>query len=232
MSLIINNKSIQRVMVIDDQPDARDAMAFSVEDADLEPIFHDRPFNSITECLSTVTTADAAIFDHHLKPSNYANFNGASVVAQLYQQKFPSLLVTAWAKVDIDNIRPFRQHIPILIKSGHAESQIIQSGFEQCINEFSGQYSFSRKPWRTLVRIEEIDLQILRVYVVIPGWDPNEVVSLPLLMFSESQRKELVPKARFFAKVNTGADHQEELYLTDFEIIEKPRGKYAKFLRS
>jgi CheY-like chemotaxis protein len=229
---MINHKSIQRVMVIDDQPDARDAIAFNVEDADLEPIFHDHPFISINECLSAVTKADAAIFDHHLKPGNYANFDGASVVSHLYQQKFPSLLVTAWAKVDIDNIRPFRQNIPILIKSGHAESQIIKSGFEQCINEFSGHYSFSRKPWRTLVRIEEVYLEISKVYVVIPGWDPSEIVSLPLSMFSESQRKDIVPGARFFAKVNTGADHQEELYFTNFEIIEKPRGKYAKFLRA
>lgn len=228
MGLMINNKSIQRVMVIDDQPDARDAMAFSMEDADLEPIFHVHPFNSMAECLSTVTTADAAIFDHHLKPGNYADFDGASAVAQLYQQRFPSLLVTAWAKVDIDNIRQLRKDIPILIRSGDAESQVIKSGFEQCINEFSGHYSFSRKPWRTLVRIEEVDSS--RVYVVIPGWNPNEIVSLPLVMFPKV--KEVVPGTRFFAKVNTGADQQEELYFTDFEIIEKPRGEYAKFLRS
>jgi CheY-like chemotaxis protein len=230
MSLIINNKPIRSVMVIDDQQAARDAMAFSVEDADLKPIFHEHPFKSIAECLYTVTTADAAIFDHHLKPGNYANFDGAEAVAQLYRQQFPSLLVTAWAKASIDNIRPLRQNIPILIRSGDAESQVIKSGFEQCINEFSGHYSFSRKPWRTLVRIEEVDSEISRVYVVIPGWNPNEIVSLPLVMFPKV--KEVVPGTRFFAKVNTGADQQEELYFTDFEIIEKPRGEYAKFLRS
>jgi CheY-like chemotaxis protein len=230
---MINNKSIQRVMVIDDQPDARDAMACNVEDAELEPIFYNESFTSVQECLSIVRKkAEAAIFDHHLKPGNYANFDGASAVAQLYRQQFPSLLVTAWAKASIDNIRPLRQNIPILIKSDNAESQVIKSGFEQCINEFSGRYSFSRKPWRTLVRIEEVDSEISRVYVVIPGWNPNEIVSLPLVMFPKVQRKKVVPGTRFFAKVNTGADQQEELYFTDFEIIEKPRGEYAKFLHS
>jgi CheY-like chemotaxis protein len=51
MSLMINNKSIQRVMVVDDQPASRDAMAYSLEDAELEPIFHKAPYTSITECL-------------------------------------------------------------------------------------------------------------------------------------------------------------------------------------
>jgi hypothetical protein len=31
--------------------------------------------------------------------------------------------------------------------------------------------------------------------------------------------------ARFFAKVNIGATHHDELYFEDFEVIEKPRGK-------
>jgi len=99
-------------------------------------------------------------------------------------------------------------------------------------NDFSEHYSFSRKPWRTLIRIEKVDSERAMAYIVIPGWNPNEIVSLPLVMFPEVQRKEVVAGARFFVKVNTGADHQDELYFSDFELIEKPRGDYAKFLSS
>lgn len=233
MLLTINNKSIQRVMVVDNQPDSLEAVAYSVEEASLEPIVYHNASTSIQECLSMVTTkAEAAIFAHHLGLKNRVHFSGASAVAQLYRQQFPSLLVTAWAEADIDNIRPFRQNIPILIKSHKAEPQIILSGFEQCIKEFSGDYSSSRRRWRTLIRIEDVDLEKSIVYVVIPGWNPFDVVRLPLSLFPEEQREKVVPSARFFAKVNTGASHHEELYFEEFEIAEKPQGKYAKLIHS
>jgi len=47
MSLTINNKSIQRVMVVDNQPDSLDAIAYSIEEASLEPIVYQKPFTSI-----------------------------------------------------------------------------------------------------------------------------------------------------------------------------------------
>ncbi|MEN8221598.1 MAG: hypothetical protein ABFS56_35710 [Pseudomonadota bacterium] len=105
---------------------------------------------------------------------------------------------------------------------------------KQCLNEFEKQYAPDRKPWRTLVRIEEInrDSEKPMVYAVIPGWEPDKVVRFPLVIFPEEQRKIVIPGARFFAKVNIGATHHDELYFEDFEVIEKPRGKYAKFLRS
>ena len=233
MSLTINNKSIERVMVVDNQPDSLDAIAYSIEEASLEPIVYQKPFTSIEECLSKVTTqAEAAIFAHHLGPQNTIHFSGASAVAHLYQQQFPSLLVTAWAEADIDTIRPFRKNIPILLKSDEADPQLILSGFEQCVKEFFGDYSSSRRKWRTLIRIEDVDLEKLIAYVVIPGWNPNKVVRLPLIMFPEAQREKVIPNARFFAKVNTGALHHEELYFEEFEVAEKPQGKYAELLLS
>lgn len=114
MSLTINNKSIQRVMLIDNQADSLDAIAYHVEEASLKPIVHHNSFTSIQECLSMVTTkAEAAIFAHHIAPKNRTHFTGALAVAQLYRQQFPSLLVTAWAEADIDNIRLFRRNIPV-----------------------------------------------------------------------------------------------------------------------
>ena len=70
------------------------------------------------------------------------------------------------------------------------------------------------------------------VYAVIPGWDPDEVVRFPLIIFPEELRQSVVPGARFFAKVNIAATHHDELYFEDFEVLEKPRGQYAKFLHS
>jgi CheY-like chemotaxis protein len=235
MLLTINDKPIKRVAVVNDTAAAREEMAENIFDAGLEPIIQSARLSSIDDCITTVTSqAEAAILEHHLKSDHYANFMGAEAVAQLYRQQFPSLLVTDWADADIDNIRLFRRYIPVLVESRDANHETITLGFKQCLNEFEKQYTPDRKPWRTLVRIEEVNLdsEIPIVYAVIPGWEPDKVVRFPLVIFPEVLRKMVVPGARFFAKVNIGATHHDELYFEDFEVIEKPRGKYAKFLRS
>jgi hypothetical protein len=235
MLLTRNDKPIKRVAVVNDTAAARDEMAENIFEAGLEPVIQSSRLNSIDECIATVTSkAEAAILEHHLKSGHYANFMGAEAVARLYRQHFPSLLVTAWADADIDNIRLFRRYIPVLIESRDAYPETITLGIKQCLNEFEKQYAPDRKPWRTLVRIEEInrDSEKPMVYAVIPGWEPDKVVRFPLVIFPEEQRKIVIPGARFFAKVNIGATHHDELYFEDFEVIEKPRGKYAKFLRS
>ena len=159
-------------------------------------------------------------------------FSGSPRLGRWDTLYFPSLL-TAWTFADIDNIRPFRQHIPVLLSRGEAQPETITQGFKQCLSEFEQQYASNRKPWRTLVRIEEVHNNAKKsmVYVVIPGWDPDEMVRFPLVIFPQELRQMVVPGTRFLAKVNIGAANHDGLYFKDFEIVEKPRGEYAKFLR-
>ncbi|MCP4695460.1 MAG: hypothetical protein GY862_01225 [Gammaproteobacteria bacterium] len=75
MSLQVYGNTINRVAIIDDQPDFIDAMAFNLEDADLEPVLKTEQIASIGALISELPhEADAAILDHHLTPGNYANF--------------------------------------------------------------------------------------------------------------------------------------------------------------
>jgi CheY-like chemotaxis protein len=234
MLLTTDNRPIKKIIVLNDQPVARDEMAENIEYAGLEPVIQTSCLKSLDECLTTITTkADAAILEHHLKSGHYANFSGAEAVARLSRQHFPSLLVTAWANADIDNIRPFRRYIPVLMSHQDANPETITLGLKQCLNEFEKQYAPNRWPWRTLVRIEEVrHSEKSMVYAVIPGWDPDEVVRFPLSIFPAELEQRVVPGRRFFAHVNIGAAHPDELYFEDFELIEKPRGRYAKFLRA
>lgn len=235
MLLMINNKPIKRVAIVNDNNAAREEMAQNLFEAGLEPIIQNARLSSIDECITNVTSkAEAAILEHHLNKGHYANFMGAEAVAQLYRQQFPSLLVTAWAEADRDNIHPFRRHIPVLIRSNQAEPETIMGGFEQCINEFKNSYSTERKPWRTLVRIEEVHryLEKPMVYAIVPAWNPRQVVKFPLSLFPINLQPTVEPVARFLSKVNIGATHYDDLYFTDFSIVEKPRGEYAKFLHS
>jgi hypothetical protein len=233
MLLTRNDKPIKRVAVVNDTASAREEMADKIFEAGLEPIILSSRLSSIDKCIATVTSqADAAILEHHLKSGHYANFMGAEAIARLYRQHFPSLLVTAWADADIDNIRLFRRYIPVLVKTDHADSEIITQGFKQCLNEFENHYSPDRKPWRTLIRIEDIDRVRAMVYALVPGWDPRNIVKFPLSLIAENLQPNLETETHLFAKVNIGAAHHNELYFTEFEVAEKPGGEYAKFLRS
>jgi hypothetical protein len=232
MSLIINNKSIQRVMVVAHKPDSLDEIAYSIEDAELEPIIYSKPLTSIQECLSIVTKqAEAAIFAHHLGP-NLTPFSGAAAVAQLHKQQFPALLITAWVEADIDNIQKFIQDIPVIIRSSDATSETIVEGLWQCCDEFENRYSAERKTWRTILNIEEVNRRANHVYAIIPGWCPDEIVRLPLAIFPEYLQADVDADTYFFAEVNIGAKHQSQLYFQNFERAKKSEGEYAKFLRS
>ena len=119
MALASQIPQIKRVAVIDDKPEARDTMAESITDAQLQPIvFGKGQIGSLADLISRLLKeSDAAIFDYHLSPGNYANFSGAEAVSELYAKKFPAILVTAWSDADIDSIRPYRRHIPVLFRS-------------------------------------------------------------------------------------------------------------------
>jgi CheY-like chemotaxis protein len=206
MLLTMNDKPLKRVAVVNDTATNRDEMAESLSEIGLEPIIQTFRLGSIEECIATVTTqAEAAILEHHFKSGHYANFMGAEAVAQLYRQQFPSLLVTAWAEADRDNIHPFRRHIPVLIRSSQVEPETIMGGFEQCLNEFKNSYSTERKPWRTLVRIEEVNRDLEKVYAMVPAWNPRQVVKFPLSLFPINLQPSVEPGARFLSKVNIGA---------------------------
>ena len=223
---------IRKVAVIDDKREACEAMAEAVEDANLEPVPYQDRLESIKNFIPRVIKeTDAAIFDHYLKPGNYANFNGAEAVSRLYKKKFPALLVTTYSKADIDNIRPFRRNIPVLISGGYADSETIKEGIKKCLNEFSNKYSKDRKAWRTLIRIERIDKKREIAFAIIPAWNPDEFVRIPLKLIPG---KLLIDKPifRLIAHVNIGAKNHEDLYFENFELADKPRGKYAKFTHS
>ena len=230
--LTINNKTIKRIAIIDDKDDARDAMADSVEDAEFEPVIEIRELKSIDKNIKEIMNkADAVIFDYYLRTGNYANFNGAEVVSRLYALKFPALLITIYSKAVTDEIRIFRRNIPVLIPGLKVESNIIIEGIKKCMNEFNNVYSDDRKPYRTLIRIEEIDKNKKIAFAVIPAWNPNLVVSIPLRLIPANLIRGK-PIIRLFADINIAAKKYEDLFFENFTIAEKPKGEYAKLLRS
>ena len=164
--------------------------------------------------------ADAVVCDHRLTPRNYAAFQGAEAVSALYDIGFPAILVTAWSTQDVDNIRPFRRKIPVIIQSGNLDSQTLMEFIMQCQNEFDNNFVKERQPWRVMIRIQEVDASY--AFAVIPSWDPRVELRLPLSIFPAHCGR-IVQGTRLFAEVNIGASKTEDLYFDNFEVAEKPK---------
>jgi len=224
MTLILNGTKINCVGIVDDSEDTRETISDDLRDANFTPHPFVGPFATMDELLQGVLrTADAVVCDHHLTPRNYAPGTGAEAVGWWYENHFPSVLVTRYEKAEIEEIRRYRRGIAALIPSDEANSDEIVKGFEVCIGEFRNQFTPARKPWVNMFRIDDVDKtsQPVHVYVVVPGWNSDEAIKLPMDIFPDDLQKHVKSEERFFAKMNLGAENQEDLY---FDAIEY-RGK-------
>ncbi len=223
MSLQIEGRTIQKVLVIDDEEDSREAWGFSVEDLGLVPVPVRGPLTNIERFLIQIPRkADAILCDYHLKTTPYANFNGDDLVASCYKQELPGVLCTRFLDADIDIMRRHLRSIPALLKPSELDPDTLKRGLERCIREFRGEFDPSRKSWRTLIRIEDIeDIEpmgsISWFYVIIPGWNPAEAVRLPLDLLPSPLQRAIKPGIRLHARVNVGAESQQSLYFEDWE---------------
>jgi CheY-like chemotaxis protein len=223
-------KIIKNVMIVDDMPDARESMIDIVEDANFIALPENGIITSLESCIEKVQrTADAAIFDYHLSKRPYATFNGVEVIKRLYRIT-PILLASSFLQADSFEIQVDRQYIPVVIESNKINEDTIIRGFEYCQNEFMGNFSSVRRPWRSLIRVEEISSDAKSVYIVIPSWDSKEKIRLPISIFPVRDKQIL--GMRFFAQVNIGAENYTDLYCYDIKTAEKPKGRYAEFLHS
>jgi len=220
MSQVLAGKTIEKVRIVEDDPANRISLAETVSDAEFVPIPEDGRLPGLKEFIEVaLCNTDAFIFDHHLKQSQYAPFDGAEAVASLYK-KSPSLLCTTWGKAVIDAMRIYRRKIPILIRTDDLDPDTIIKGLEYCIREFNNEFSPSRRPWRTLVRIEEVDEEMKppMFFVVLPGWYSSDKIRLPLDLIPPDLRKKIKPGVRFHTQVNKGAENQDDLYFEHFEF--------------
>ena len=211
--------SINTVWLIDDDPKVRNTYEFPVEDLQLKAVSESGPLLDLDTFINR-RAADAAICDHHLTPRNYAHFKGAELVARWYKMRFPAILCTRVENA-IDEIRPFRRHIPVLFKQpDELNPDSLRMGFEKCIAEFNGTFSPTRRGWRTLVRVVDVDAVSTNqvVFVVIPAWNKDREVRLQIAELPKKIQALLDPSKRFHAVVNIGAENHEDLFFEDWEI--------------
>lgn len=220
MSREIGGITITRVKIVDDNEKAREGMAFQVADANLEPIQERGPLPSLSAFVTdTKKQADAAVCDHKIR-GDYASFNGAEAVAALYRANCPAVLCTRYDSADVDEMRRFRRYIPALLPLKDVNPDSIAESLQKCVLEFTGKPVSSRRPWRVLIRVDTVAPALVPplFFVAVPGWNSKEVIRLPLDLIPKAHWGSILPGARLYAKVNKGADKQEDLYFTDFEF--------------
>ncbi|HTW92507.1 MAG TPA: hypothetical protein VMH22_12475 [bacterium] len=214
----IAGKEISKVAVVDDDRRVRESTAEIIADMNLKPtkITSVGPLSDFVSRM--VSEFHAVVCDHRLKSHGYASFQGARAFPRLYRSYVPSVLCTAFSDAEPDEFRRYRRYIPALVTSA-ADTDAIVRGWEACIREFRNEYSPQREPVQTLVRIAAVDMGSKQriAFAIVPGWDTRQVVRFPVDIVRLSLRRFLRPDARFFAKVNIGAETPGDLYLSDFE---------------
>jgi hypothetical protein len=218
---------IHRVAIIDDDYIQAQTTGLNVEEANFEPfiIRADSRFERMEDLLTKLleTGSQAVLCDNRLTPQGYAAFNGAGFLALLYDQKvMPSVLITTYVDMDADeSIRRWRHKIPVLLdRDSAANPEVLKRGVFESARELRGEVSVERKPYRTLIRVTNVDKETKEpiLDVIIPSWNPKRAVRFPLSLIKQDIQVDVQLGTRLFAEVNIGAEDPQELYFKDFEL--------------
>jgi len=229
MAIMLDSRHrIDRVKLIDDDPEVRALYKYSVEDLELFPEEISGPIGDAGTLIETFdSAADAAICDYNLKSKNYANTDGSVVVSKLYSRNVPAVLCTRWAGHVSDQIRYWRRRIPVVLSPNELNPETLLSAFEVCAKEFGGGFSDFRRPWRAMVRVESAEDAgggHIRLNLVIPSWKSSVGLSYvvppqPGAVLQDICRRAMVGEVvRSFGQVNLGVESDEDVYIDDWTM--------------
>ena len=224
-----------KVAIVDDELYQADAAAGLVEEVGLVPLIlseTEGPFSNTAELLERVQAADcsAVICDHRLNNKQFATFDGAAFLAELYVAKIPAILLSTFSAIDSDtSIRLHRASIPSVLSRQDLEPEGIFEGLKRCEQELAGDVSPERRSWRTLVRIVSVNVDVDKpvVEAILINWKADTAIRFPLDSIDDVEvRKALAHKQddelRVFAEVNIGCETESELFFRHFELAPEP----------
>ena len=210
------------MQLVDDNLQVMQAYAEQVTDAELDPIIESSTWlGTIDEYLQRPKLADSGLSDFNLYSSGFADFNGAELVAGWYRQGFPAILCTRYEKTHIEQIRPLRRRIPVMLTPDDLNQDSIRFGLEECVNELQGNFRAHRRPWRTQIKfLEEQDAEQQRIsYLVeVPAWGLTEIIRVRAVDLPLGSNATVNPGQRCHAYVNLGAETPEDMYIFDWDF--------------
>lgn len=225
MSLMLLDKEIKRIHVIDDDPTVRSSYLDTVEDMGLQGVDVSQPIKDIESLFDTIDPiSDGVIFDYQLNSTKYSAHNGDIYGKAAYERRIPFIISSYFTPLSMEGRRryiPKAVHVDILGPGAVAEA------FELCIGEYNGKFITRRMPIRTLVRVEGMKTlgDMCELNVVIPNWHPHtgvrilvEATHLPGVVEVEKELHQ-TGVVRLTAEVNTGAEDINELYFADWRTL-------------
>jgi hypothetical protein len=216
-------KPARRVAIADDNPDYLIQKSQVIQMAGYEPVKLSGHYHAVGELLAELRRVKAGglVCDHKLSEGNYAQFDGAEVVAALYGSDTPALLVTDYVESDLNSIRKYRRKVPVLIRGGKFTHRAVIKGLEDWEEEvIRNNTPLQRRPRRAVVMIDDIapggKWRMLTVFV--PRWREHEAIPLSEELIPEPLRKSLKKGTVLTANINTEAERMEDLYFEDFRL--------------
>lgn len=214
--LEIGNRKIERVLIVDDDPEARDSYEYLIEDMNLTPYkVKDIHNGNLQFFFASIRRTDAILCDFHLKKRSYAPCNGDRIVSQCFRKGIPAALYTSIHEAPIR--RDHLRYIPGLLRKVDPSPDELRLAWTKCIQELAGEPQPSRRPWRTLVRVGDVDEDRECFYAVVPAWNTRVKIRIDLDNLPENIRNLAKPDHRFHALVNIGAMDPADLYFDEWE---------------
>ena len=213
------NGEVKRILVVDDDADARDALSYPIEELGITPVMEEGPIENLDRFVEGVAhRAQAVICDYRLKRSGaYSRFDGDELLAACYHRGVPGVLYTQYSDVVTEMNRRLRRFIPSLLKTGYPKPDAILAALLRCRDELKGTVHPARSGWRTLIRVVDASDDGGYCHVVVPGWSYDQVIRLYFRDVPEAIRPRMTTGAYLHAKVNIGAHSFDELYFDEWE---------------
>ena len=221
------------VAVVDDDADFANNTARSLRREGLRTVvITDEHFNEVQDLVERIleTGCSAAVIDHRLSPRNMASFEGAAVVAELYEREFPAVLLSGFLADDVDvSLRRWRDRTPCVVSREQAPlGTSLVAAIAECSRELRDGPNEDRRARRVLIRVVEVEgpHEAEIVVAVISARDPDMQIRFPIsLIENQNLRKAVVDgdlPIRLFARVNVGTDDPADLFFKDFEPAPEP----------
>ena len=212
-------ETIDRILIIDDDAEARKGFAYSIEDLGITPVPEAGPITHLDRFVAEVPRrAQAVMCDYRLKTTGeYSSFNGDELVAECYRHRIPGLLCTQYTDVATEMNRQLLRFIPALLRTSSPEPESIRTSLLRCQDELRGVFHPARKAWRTLVRVDDVSHDGRYCHVIVPAWNPNQAIRIYFQDIPQHVLRNLRTGMRVHAKVNIGADSFEDIYFDEWE---------------
>ena len=210
----IRQRMVSSVAVVDDDTESRKSIGWTLSDSHLEMKEFSGPLDNILETKDRINSeASALICDHYLSVSNYANFQGAELVAECIRSGSLAILCTRFIRPDIDDIRSLLPYIPVVRRPDELnEPDELYEAFVLCAEELDGNLPPDRKRWRAQIVVERKEGAYFDVSI--PSWELEETIRLRLEDIPPEMKSKMRIGFRTHVWANLDAKTSTQFFIT------------------